>query len=120
MEDAALLKGLLLKFCLTKGSLFCLKSALQNGKILGTDAPYLRVGFQIPKWHTCVQKSEKTAPPRVTATFQVIRSEEFKLVPFTNVIVCTITTPCIYFLSTLPHVDTILTIIWFIICPVAA
>ncbi len=34
LEDFALHKGLLLKFCLTKGSLFSLKTALQQGPFL--------------------------------------------------------------------------------------
>ncbi len=34
LEDFALHKGLLLQFCLTKGSLFSLKSALQQGPFL--------------------------------------------------------------------------------------
>ena len=29
----------------------------------GADAPYRRVGFAIPKWHTRVQKSGKNPPP---------------------------------------------------------
>ncbi len=41
------------------------KFALQKGKISGADAPYLRVGFQISKSHTCIQKSGKNpcSPP---------------------------------------------------------
>ncbi len=45
---------------------FCppfLEFALQKGQIFGADAPYQRVGFQIPKWHTRVQKSGKSPPP---------------------------------------------------------
>ncbi len=107
----ALHKGPHLKFCLTKGSLFGPKSALQKGPFLlkievsplrnacfanfkrkifqksnesyifrhlcllflkfalkqgqnfGADAPYRRVGFAIPKWHTRVQKLGKNPPP---------------------------------------------------------
>ena len=29
-----------------------LKFALKQGKNFGADAPYRRVGFNIPKWHT--------------------------------------------------------------------
>ncbi len=46
---------------------FCLlflKFALKQGQNFGADAPYRRVGFEIPKWHTRVQKSGKSPPPR--------------------------------------------------------
>ncbi len=42
--------------------IFCLlflKFALKQGQNFGADAPYRRVGFEIPKWHTRVQKSGK-------------------------------------------------------------
>ncbi len=45
---------------------FCLlfrKFALKQGQIFGADAPYLKVGFAIPKWHTRVKKSGKNPPP---------------------------------------------------------
>ncbi len=32
-------------------------------RFFGADAPYRRVGFQIPKWHTRVQKIRGRAPP---------------------------------------------------------
>ncbi len=44
---------------------FCLlflKFALKQGQNFCADAPYRRVGFVIPKWHTRVQKSGKNPP----------------------------------------------------------
>ncbi len=52
--ESYLLRHFLVSFvqiCLTKGSIF------------GADAPYLRVGSRISKWHTRIQKSGKS-PPR--------------------------------------------------------
>ena len=40
--------------------------ALQKGPIFGTYTPYLRVGFQISKWHTRIQKSGKNPPAKIS------------------------------------------------------
>ncbi len=45
---------------------FCLlflKLALKRGQNFSPDAPYRRVGFEIPKWHIRVQKSGKSPSP---------------------------------------------------------
>ncbi len=47
---------------------FCLlfrKFALKQGQNFGADAPYWRVGFAIPKWHTRVQKLGENPPPGI-------------------------------------------------------
>ena len=45
---------------------------------LGTNIKYQRVGFEIPKWHTCVQKSGKspTPPPRCHPTAHILPTME--------------------------------------------
>ncbi len=48
------------------------KFALKQGQNFGADAPYRRVGFEILKWHTRVQKSEKGAGPRGGAHLQYV------------------------------------------------
>ncbi len=45
------------------------KFALQKGQIFGADAPYLRVGYQISKSHTRIQKPGKN-PPRADGISQ--------------------------------------------------
>ncbi len=63
---------------------FCLlfrKFALKQGQNFGAHAPYRRVGFAIPKWHTRVQNSGKNPPPPGVLPSSFYHFTPFSLLP---------------------------------------